>query len=604
MSALRSLPFLRACLCTLSIALASCGGGGGGSGSSSSGGGSSSSSGGTAPPPAVNRSPVLALPNTNQPAIYLHAFSYDVSQAGRTFTDPDGDTLRYEIKIGHVYNPMNDPNPPQGLRIEGTRIVGAPEEIAIAVVNVSVSDPAGQTASQEFNILVAANANPAVSLAPPDVIVAIGDAIDVDASMNGRTFADPDGDALTYEIALRGATGLSVNGRRVEGRLTNPGVVEVKVTARDAYGGSNFDVFQIAVPGPAPAAPALPLPAYIYNDEALPLPFVFRLSSRQIIPMWDMQFNNRATDNGAALGRVLFHDKRLSITNTISCATCHDRARGFASADRFSVGALGIPLARNTMALANVRYNLHNRFFSDMRAEGVREAARTALENPQEMGGTLALVESKVAGTAFYSPLFSAAFGTPEVTGARILDALAEYVNAIISYRTKFDRACQSMDNNPIDCSLVLNAEEMRGLELFQGSGNQNCSACHRLPSMGNEWQANNGLDAVVSDPGVTHPGAMRDGFAGKFRAASLRNIARSAPYMHDGRFATLREVIDHYDHEVKDSVNLDFILRDLTGAPQRLNLTESDKQALEAFLNTLTDDDLLADPRFADPFE
>jgi cytochrome c peroxidase len=139
----------------------------------------------------------------------------------------------------------------------------------------------------------------------------------------------------------------------------------------------------------------------------------------------------------------------------------------------------------------------------------------------------------------------------------------------------------------------------MRGLQIYE----DHCQICHELHANTNVWQANNGLDVVPTDPGTQNPALQRNGSVGVFRAASLRNIAQTSPYMHDGRFTTLREVIDHYDHDVKDSPNLDAILRDSTGAVIRLNLSESDKNALEAFLNTLTDDALLNDPKFSDPF-
>jgi cytochrome c peroxidase len=224
------------------------------------------------------------------------------------------------------------------------------------------------------------------------------------------------------------------------------------------------------------------------------------------------------------------------------------------------------------------------------------------MQNPEEMGSTLSLTTAKVQATPFYGPLFQAAFGTPEVTGTRVLLALEQYVQSLISYRSKFDRACNSMTNEPIDCGLVLDAQEMRGLEIFRGLGNQNCEMCHGLPAAANVWQANNGIDDVVTDPGTTIPALQRDGSLGVFRPAALRNIALTAPYMHDGRFATLREVIDHYDHGIKDSPNLDALLR-RNGAPLRLNLIDADKDALEAFLRTLTDEEMIADPRFADPF-
>jgi cytochrome c peroxidase len=255
------------------------------------------------------------------------------------------------------------------------------------------------------------------------------------------------------------------------------------------------------------------------------------------------------------------------------------------------------------MALANVRYNGNSAWFSDMRVNTLHELALMPIQNPAELGMSLRLLESKLAATDFYPPLFQAAFGSPQVTADRIGRALEQFLQALISYRSKADLAINSMDNVYIDPALVLTAQELRGLDIFNGAAGIPCSLCHEVNAATNVWQANNGLDLVPQDPGTTVPALQRNGSVGVFRAASLRNIALTAPYMHDGRFATLREVIDHYDHGIVASPNLDFILKDVTGAPRRMNLSDADKAALEAFLNTFTDAPMLADPKFTDPF-
>jgi cytochrome c peroxidase len=315
------------------------------------------------------------------------------------------------------------------------------------------------------------------------------------------------------------------------------------------------------------------------------------------IPLWDTQpIGNRTTDAGAALGRVLFHDRRLSITNTVACANCHQREHGFASPERFSTGIIGTPLARNSMALANARYNIHHSWFSDVRVASLQDVARQALTRTDELGNTLPALEIKLQATPFYAPLFAAAFGTPDITADRILRALEQYVQALISYRTQFDAACDGVGGLLKDCDAGLTTQEARGREIFTtgGEGHVACVQCHSLPAGANVWLANNGIDAAVTDPGVGN---------GRFRPASLHNVALTGPYMHDGRFATLREVIEHYDHGIKDSADLDTLLRDASGNVRRMNLTSEDKDALEAFLRTLTDDEMLADPKFADPF-
>jgi len=430
-----------------------------------------------------------------------------------------------------------------------------------------------------------------------DVLVPAGENFSVDATLGGTRITDADGDRLRYEVTLRGPAGVTVSGTQISGKLSVASAIEVTVRATDPSGAGATTRFVIAAPAAEPGEPTLPAAAYAYRDESLPLPDAYRKSSQGSPPLWDAQpDDNRTTDAGAALGRVLFHDRRLSITNGIACATCHQQQHGFASPVRFNTGVIGVPLARNTMALANARYNIHRSWFSDLRAVSIRDAAREAMTRPDEMGNTLSAIETRLRATRFYPPLFGAAFGSPEITGERVLRALQQYVQALISYRTRLDQACSARDGFEPVCELALTPQEERGRELFFANDADHvpCARCHVLPGGANEWMANNGLDAKFRDVGAGN---------GRFRAASLHNILHTAPYMHDGRFATLREVIDHYDHGIQDSLDLDTILRGPDGKPRRMNLQEADKQALEAFLGTLTDEAMLHDPKFADPF-
>jgi len=553
--------------------LVACGGGGGG---------------GSPPPPAgPNQNPELAQSNGTQRAIQFHDFDYDPTQGGRTFIDPDGDRLSYSITFSGNAN---------GMRASGTHVVGRPQTLDTVTVTLSAQDSRGGGAVNVFYIDVAANGVPQVSGERKDKLVQVGEHFSFDAAPFAARIDDPDGDPLSYQVALRGAPGVTASGTQVSGALSAVGAIEVKVTGSDAYGGSAETVFVIAAPGAPPGTPLLPATPFLYADESLPLPDEFRTSSEIRIPLWDTQPpGNRTTDAGAALGRVLFHDKRLSITNNLACASCHQREHGFASPERFNTGAIGVPLTRNAMALANARYNTHGSWFVDLRVLSIQEAARQALTKPEELGNTLPAIAAKLQATAFYAPLFEAAFGTPEIDSVRILRALEQYVQALISYRAKYDVACDTVGGVLKDCAAGLTAQEARGREIFtDGSMHFTCGHCHSLPSGSNSWFANNGIDAQFTDPGAGH---------GQFRPASLRNIALTAPYMHDGRFATLREVIDHYDHDVKNSPDLDTLLRDSNGNPVQRNFSEDDKVALEAFLNTLTDDAMLSDPKFADPF-
>jgi cytochrome c peroxidase len=514
--------------------------------------------------------------------------------------------MTYQIVIGHSYNPYNDPNPPAGLHVEGARVVGTPTEVGAAYVNITATDPTGTAATNQFIIHVADNQAPVVVSANDGAIVQVGSQFDYDASKTGTAFSDPDGDALTYQISLRGQTDhVTLAGTHITGEIAAVGLVEATITASDGYGGSTSNVFVIAAPAPEPGTPNLPAVSYQYDDRELPLPFIFQMSSQSQIPLWDTQpDDNRTSDAGATLGRVLFYDKRLSATNTASCATCHRQQYGFASPEAFSTGPLGVPTKRNAMALANVRYNIDRRWFSDMRVLSLHELALMPISNTEELAEPAAFLAPKVAATDFYPPLFAAAFGTPEVTADRIGKALEQFLQSLISYGSKFDQAYNPMTNDPPDPGAVLNAQELRGLDLFNGAGGIECNLCHDIHSQSNIWHANNGLDAVPADPGTTDLAMMRNGAVGVFRAAALRNLTVSGPYMHDGRFSTLREVIDHYDHGIVKSQGVDPILLDVNSQPRQMNLSDPDKDALEAFLRTLTDDAFLGDLKFSDPFQ
>jgi cytochrome c peroxidase len=278
----------------------------------------------------------------------------------------------------------------------------------------------------------------------------------------------------------------------------------------------------------------------------------------------------------------------MSSTNTMACASCHVQSLGFASDTRFSEGVTGELSARNAMALGQARYNWRNVYFADERVRTLETLALMPIRDTKELANTLANAIARMQETSFYPQLFAAAFGTPEITEDRISKAMAQFLRSLISYNSRFDQFRRNFDVS----IRILTPQEEQGRMVAH---NNSCSSgCHSTDVQIPEFPANNGLDAVVTDPGINGRGA--------FRSASLRNIAQTAPYMHDGRFATLREVIDHYDHGVKMSPFLSNGMHDGTN-PQRLNLSESDKLALEAFLRTLTDEAFLSDPKFSDPF-
>jgi cytochrome c peroxidase len=256
------------------------------------------------------------------------------------------------------------------------------------------------------------------------------------------------------------------------------------------------------------------------------------------------------------------------------------------------------------MSLVNARYSPDGHYFRDMRASSLEHQVLEPFTDPIEMGlepGELAWTVEK---RTFYRPLFEAAFGDGEVTGERIASALAQYVRSIVSLRSRYDLA-RAMAQSPLDEFPHFSPAENRGKHLFftgRQDGGAGCASCHASEAFVMLEPKNNGLDAESTDGGLGEiTGLPQD--IGRFRAATLKNIAITTPYMHDGRIRTLEDVVEHYSSGVKPHPNLSPELRGPDGKPAPLNLSPDDKAALVAFLNTLTDESLLADPRYGDPF-
>lgn len=352
------------------------------------------------------------------------------------------------------------------------------------------------------------------------------------------------------------------------------------------------------------AAQALNLPVQAHNYANQPLPPHFL--ANVIVNQDNTPTNNPITDAGATLGRVLFYDKRLSANNTVSCASCHQQEHGFSDPRQFSVGFAGGKTDRNSMGLTNARYYQRGRFFWDERAATLEEQVLLPIQNEVEMGVTLEQLVAKVSAEPYYAELFEGAFGDSTITTDRIARALAQFVRSIISTETKFDAGRSSNFAN-------FTPQESLGRNLFNGRAR--CASCHGTDNFVPNNVFNNGLENPYSDQGI---GAItaRPQDNGKFKVPSLRNIGLTAPYMHDGRFATLEEVVEFYNSQVVDHPNLAPQLRGGGpggpggpgggpggGAPLRLNLNDNEKEALVAFMNTLTDPDLSRDPKFSDPF-
>jgi cytochrome c peroxidase len=363
----------------------------------------------------------------------------------------------------------------------------------------------------------------------------------------------------------------------------------------------------------APAAPAAPttpatVSAVLNIDFAAPLnyatPSLPVYYDGTVVALDNTPANNAIADRIATLGRVLFYDKKLSFNDTIACASCHKQATGFDDNVRFSAGfAGGTFTTAHAMRLGNVRYYRPGSMFWDKRAASVELQASQPIQNAIEMGFTAAnggipALLTKLRATTYYADLFTFAFGDSAISEARVQFALAQFERAMISSNSRWDSAYAGVfsataPNRNLNVDLPgLTAEENRGRQLFMtgpGAGGAGCSACHVPPTFAlNANSDSNGLDA---------------GETILFKSPSLKNVALSVAFMHDGRFSTLDQVVEHYNSGVQAGPALDNRLKGPGGAPQRLNLSAVDKAALVAFMRTLTDTTLTTDARFSSPF-
>lgn len=333
---------------------------------------------------------------------------------------------------------------------------------------------------------------------------------------------------------------------------------------------------------PAPPEQSKPtkLPAVPFDYFNFELPEHF-VSTTFIAEIEEMNRDHKAT-----LGRVLFYDTQLSDNNSISCASCHQQAFAFSDPLRFSVGFKGDETPRNSMPIFNSGYGAN--FFWDGRAATLKDQVVQPILDPFEMGmSDMDAVVTKLKSLDYYPTLFEKAYGDSEVTADRIATALVYFNAAVISKDSKYDEGEATDFEN-------FTAQEKLGHDVFINKAN--CVTCHRKPLFSNNWKFRNiGLDTIYADQGKND---------GNFRVPTLRNITLTAPYMHDGRFATLEEVIEHYDSGIQPHPDLTWKLQDETGAPLRMNLTDEEKAALLAFLETLTDETLLQAAQFSDPFE
>ena len=291
-----------------------------------------------------------------------------------------------------------------------------------------------------------------------------------------------------------------------------------------------------------------------------------------------------------ALGRRLFYDPRLSSDGSVSCGSCHRAAEAFAQAgQRLSPGVGGRLAPRNAPSLQNLRWR--HGFMADGGVLGLELQALAPLTSPAEMNMPLADALARLNADAEYRRQFAAIYGPGKIDTPQFLRALAQFVASLTSANSRYDKHVRH------EAGGELSPPEVSGLATFQAK----CGSCHATDLFTDERFHNNGLDrAFPTDSGRAHI-TSRATDRGLFKVPSLRNVARTAPYMHDGRFATLAQVLAHYDHGVQPSPTLDLLLRQ-PGGQLGIALSATEQANLLVFLNTLTDNDFLADRRLTPP--
>jgi cytochrome c peroxidase len=326
--------------------------------------------------------------------------------------------------------------------------------------------------------------------------------------------------------------------------------------------------------------------------------------------------DNPITDIGATLGRVLFYDKNLSRNNTISCASCHQQEHAFGDTALASTGVAGTT-GRHSMRLVNARFGTEPRFFWDERAPSLEAQTTQPIQDHIEMGFSgadgdpdFSALVARISDMELYQVLFTAVFGSPGVTEERIQSALAQFIRSIQSFDSKYDEGLSSAQD-PNANFANFTAQENLGKRLFTdppgpGAG---CAVCHRPPTF--DITPNSGHNGVIGSlGGGTDPTNTR--------SPSLRDVVDKdgnphGPFMHDGSKATLLDVINHYNAIPAITPGLDPRLAGPPpgpgrppggGGPQRLNLTDQEKEALIAFLGTLTGTSIYTDEKWSSPFD
>ncbi|MES2629407.1 MAG: cytochrome c peroxidase [Bacteroidota bacterium] len=334
------------------------------------------------------------------------------------------------------------------------------------------------------------------------------------------------------------------------------------------------------------------------TPKTYPQATAYEIRRPLFFPEMDIPAENPLTVEGIALGKKLFYDPILSGNNTLSCGGCHNPDNAFTDPRRFSKGIDGVDGPRNSMPLFNLGYQAM--YFWDGRAETLEKQILEPVPNPVEMHQSWKKSMEKLSASAEYRGLFGKAFGSERIDSVVVTKAIAQFLRTLVSSDSKFDKYRRG--------EATLTAEEFAGLNLFMreggdpdvvtgGQNGADCFHCHGFGDMQftDYLIHNNGLDSVFRDPGAGGI-TRRPQDMGKFKTPSLRNVGLTAPYMHDGRFGTLEEVIEHYNSGGHKSSTIDPFMKYTTGG---LNLSPQAKKQLIAFLRTLDDPTFVSNPAY-----
>lgn len=329
-----------------------------------------------------------------------------------------------------------------------------------------------------------------------------------------------------------------------------------------------------------------------------PTPYVLNIGH---FPEPDLPIDNMLTREKVQLGRMLFYEKKLSKGETQSCAGCHNQADAFTDTLQFSLGVEEMPGKRQAMSVFNMAWH-SNEFFWDGRAHLLRDQAILPIQDPLEMNETLENVITKLSADQMYVDQFKRAFDKDEIVIDDVALALEQFMLSIVSNDSKYDRYLAGTE--------TLTESEERGRQLYFAEYNPffpdlsgaDCAHCHGGLNFENDMYMNNGLDTDADFTDIGREEVSGDPMdRAKFKVMSLRNIEVTAPYMHDGRFTTLEEVIDHYNEGIQESSTVDPAI--LNTKSTGLLLTEQDKIDLINFLKTLTDYTFFENEEYSSPF-